>query len=326
MQADAQERVRRAMTTARTVLPTDLVALVSYDGRIYANEAMTRDRLGTHESPHPLEAAFEQWFSFATGRHTWISVEGATLRGLLSARKRGSRLAWEVDCLIDATEDDDSVMMSLLDRMTTAAGKSGALRIFLRLPAGSPTEGTAERSGFVPYERERVYRREAGDRRAPSSPEGLRRRHRGDAYQVFRLYNALTPEHVRRIEAMTLAEWNSVQERIGRTSQLVIERDGIVRAALRVAADGDVGRFDAIGTPELMDDVVDAATAKLANRRWIYALVPDHQEPLRRRLEERGFDAGEEYVVLARRTVRPVTATKKKKAKPAPALVKMTLG
>lgn len=117
------------MPTARTVLPTDLVALVSYDGRVYANEAMTLDRIGTTASPHPLEAAFEQWFSFATGRHTWISVKGATLRGLVSARKRGSKLAWEIDCLIDAGDGDAGVLMSLLDQVTEAAGKSGAMKI-----------------------------------------------------------------------------------------------------------------------------------------------------------------------------------------------------
>ena len=100
--------------TARSVLPTDLVALVSYDGRVYANEAMTRDRIATNDSPHPLGTAFEQWLSFATGRHTSISVQGATLRGLVSARKRGSKLAWEIDCLINASEDN-SVAMSLLE-------------------------------------------------------------------------------------------------------------------------------------------------------------------------------------------------------------------
>ena len=79
------------MTTARTVRPTDLVALVAYNGRVFPNEAHTLDRIGKEASPHPLETALEQWFSFATGRHTWISVKGATLRGLVSARRRGSR-------------------------------------------------------------------------------------------------------------------------------------------------------------------------------------------------------------------------------------------
>src|SRR5713226_10204812 len=121
-------------STARTVLPTDLVALVSYDGRVYANEAMTRDRIGTEDSPHPLETAFEQWFSFATGRHTCVSVKGPTLRGLVSARKRSGKHAWEIDCLIDAAEGDSGVLMSLLDQITAAAGKSGAMKLFVRLP------------------------------------------------------------------------------------------------------------------------------------------------------------------------------------------------
>ena len=69
--------------SARTVLPIDLVALVSHDGDVYANEAMTRDRVGTGDSPSPLETAFEQWLSFATGRHTCVSVMGATLQGLV---------------------------------------------------------------------------------------------------------------------------------------------------------------------------------------------------------------------------------------------------
>ena len=70
------------MARVRTVRPTDLVALAGYDGRVRPNEAVTRDRIGTQASPHPLETALEQWFSFATGRHTWISVKGARLRGL----------------------------------------------------------------------------------------------------------------------------------------------------------------------------------------------------------------------------------------------------
>src|SRR5437763_1662541 len=103
------------MTTARPVRPTDLVALVSFDGRVYPNEAHTWDRLGrATESPRLLESAIEQWFSFATGRHTWISIQGQTIRGVVSARHRGSRLAWEVDCLIVAAEDAEPVALDLL--------------------------------------------------------------------------------------------------------------------------------------------------------------------------------------------------------------------
>jgi len=308
-------------STARTVLPTDLPALVTYDGRVYANEAMTLDRIGTESSPHPLETAFEQWFSFATGRHTWISVKGPTLRGLVSARKRGSKLAWEVDCLIDAAEDDSSVLMGLLDQMTEAAGKSGALRIFLRLPRNSYSERAASRCGFAPYLRERVYQRDVDASSAPSAPEDLRRRLKADLYPIFQLYNAVVPAQTRRFEASTLVEWTAVQERMGRTSQYVLERDGRLAGWLRVAGDGDIGRFDVKGDYDALDPLLDAVIAKLANRERMYVLAPEYDAALRTRLEERGFEPAEEYVAMSRRTVHTVAAPKA-----VPALIQTTMG
>ena len=123
------------MSKARTVLPTDLVALVSFDGRVYPNEAKTWDRLGLDvRGPHPLETALEQWFSFATGKHTWISVRGATIRGLISARRRAKPSAWEVEVLINADEDK-GVCLSLLTRMLAGVGKLGAERVVFYLHA-----------------------------------------------------------------------------------------------------------------------------------------------------------------------------------------------
>lgn len=308
--------------TARTVLPTDLVALVSYDGRVYANEAMTRDRVGSHDSPHPLETAFEQWFSFATGRHTWISVKGPTLRGLVSARKRGSRLAWEIDCLINASEADNSVLMSLLDQVTAAAGKSGALKIFVRLPAGCQTARTVARSGFSPYLREQVYRRPGAPDDAPhQAPEGLRRRAKADFHGIFQLYNTVVPHEIRRVEAMTFAEWTASQESIGKAAQYVLDRDGRIRGWLRVARDGDAARFDLLAEPDALDDLIEAAMAKSAGARFVYALLPEYQDGARWRLESLGFEPAESYAVLIRKTVRPVKAPRT-----VPALVHTTLG
>ena len=76
------------MSSPRRPLPTDLVALVSFDGTVHPNEAKPLDRLGLDERARPLESTIEQWFSFATGKHTWVSVRGATIRGLISARRR----------------------------------------------------------------------------------------------------------------------------------------------------------------------------------------------------------------------------------------------
>lgn len=293
-------------STARTVLPTDLVALVSYDGRVYANEAMTADRIGSETSPHPIETALEQWFSFATGRHTWISVKGATLRGLLSARNRGSKLAWEVDCLIDAATDNSAVLMSLLDQMADAAGRSHALRIFLRLPQGSFSEEIAMRCGFVRYRGETLYRRAVDRNEKHAAPEDVRRRDDGDLHAIFQLYNAVVPECERRVEALTLNEWRAAQEHLGRTSHYVLPREDGVRGWLRVAADGEIGRFALLAAHDALDELLEAALAKLANRETMWTLVPDRDAGLRARLDAGGFETAGEYSVLCRRTVRAV--------------------
>jgi hypothetical protein len=303
------------MTSIHPDRPTDLVALVAFDGRVYPNEAMTRDRLGSEASPHPLETALEQWLSFATGRHTWISVKGATLRGLVSARRRGSKAAWEIDCLIDAAEDDQGVLLSLLDRLATDAGRAGAEKVFLRMPSASDTAITVGRAGFVACQRERLLVREGKvEPHALSAPERatLRRWGRADAYATFRLYNRWAPESVRRVEAATFREWNAARERVSpprQTRQWVVERGGQVAGWLRTGVDGEQGRFDLMADsapPELVDFLIDVACARLASHERLLTLVPESAVGLRERLGQRGFEERDSFVVLARRIARPV--------------------
>jgi hypothetical protein len=306
------------MTVARTVRPTDLVALVSFDGRIYPNEAKTRDRVGREESsPSPLESALEQWLSFATGRQTWISVRGSTLRGLISARRRSSNAAWEVDCLINAAEED-SICMSLLDRVSEEAGRSGAEKIFLRLVADSGVVPIARRAGFVPFVVENQYAHQGpvpaerpdgqARRGRAASTLPLRRRSRADAYPLFQLYNIAVPEPVRRVEGATFAEWLAAQERhwlTRRSTQLVLDRDGYLGAWIRAAADGDVGRFDLLVHPrelDLLEPLLLAALARLSSQGVLLTLVPEYDEPLARLLKRMGFERQDQYVVMAKRT------------------------
>jgi len=307
------------MTVARTVRPTDLVALVAFDGRICPNEAKTRDRLGREESsPSPLESALEQWFSFATGRHTWISVRGSTLRGLISARHRSSKTAWEIDCLVNAA-GDEALCMSLLDHVSEEAGREGAEKIFLRVNADSPVAPIARRAGFVPFVAETGYVHRGPvsgaqpDRSPPpdaseNSTLSLRRRSRADAHTLFQLYNVAVPESVRRVEAVTFAEWLAAQERHWLTrhsAQLVLERDGYLGAWIRAAADGDIGRFDLLVHPrelKLLEPLVLAALARLSGQGILLALVPEYEEPLARLLNRLGFEKQGQYVVMAKRT------------------------
>jgi len=308
------------MARVRTVRPTDLVALAGYDGRVRPNEAVTRDRIGTQASPHPLETALEQWFSFATGRHTWISVKGMTLRGLASARRRGSKAAWEVDCLIHA-EEDPGVLMSLLDRVVEDAGRGGAEKVFLRVAAESDVLHAACSTGFSLYMNERLLIKE-GSSPLPAGAPALRRWGRADAYPTFRLYSHWAPEPVRRVEAATFREWLASREAISPsrgTSQWALEHEGEIAGCLRVAADGEVGRFDLLAdpsAPELLDALIDAALARLSEQSQLLTLVPEYARPLLERLEEREFEEREAFVVLARRTTRPVPVAERAQAAP----------
>jgi hypothetical protein len=304
------------MTVARAVRPTDLVALVSFDGRVYPNEAKTRERIGkTDAAPHPLERALEQWFSFATGCRTWISIKGATLRGLVSARRRGSAGAWELDCLINAAEDDGAVCLGLLDEALKDATRARVEKVFLRLAADSAILPLARKIGFTEYVREQLFHSSAPTI-VPVDADArlaLRKMQRADELLLFHLYNAAVPEPVRRAEAATFSEWKGAQDRhwLGRGAlQLVVERDQRITAWLRSAVDSDVGRFDLLVHPSEpgREALLDVVVERLSGKSQVLTLLPKYATGLATSLRQRGFQEGPEYCVLAKRTAVTVKA------------------
>ena len=65
--------------------PTDLVALVSFDGEVYENQAVTREGLGKPPAaPHALTATIQRWLG--RGRQVWIDVRGRQIHGIATAR------------------------------------------------------------------------------------------------------------------------------------------------------------------------------------------------------------------------------------------------
>ena len=293
------------MSSARRPLPTDLVALITHDGRVYPNEAKTWDRMGADDSgPHPLGTALEQWFSFATGKHTWVSVRGATIRGLVSARRRAKRSAWEVDCLINADEDR-SIAGALLERMAADVGRQGAERVFLRVAADSGLVEIARGAGFFAYARETLYR--ADDPFPVDDPDLLLRpATKTDAFGIYQLYNAVTPANVRAIEGQTLREWQAARELWGGSpADQVLEEDGIITGWLRLLrANG--GRFALLVHPEHRDPeaFLRTALARLKGSHPLLCLAPAHGYPSSGGLLRLGFAAAGEYTTMAKRLAR----------------------
>jgi hypothetical protein len=305
------------MSTARSLRPTDLVALVSLDGRVYPNEARTWERLGcTPEGRSLLESALPPWFSFATGRHTWISIQGQTIQGLISARKRGNRTAWEVECLVAAT-DEQQVVLDLFDRLSIGVGSAGALKIFLRLEAGSDLLTAARRAGFVPYTNEQLLRAD-GELTTSELPDGITIRPRAecDGFGLYQLYNASVPEHVRRMEAATLPQWQAAAERrtAGRSKRdLVVLRGDVIVGRLRSCRDGRLGRIDLALHPCLREEtaaLVALASGGVGNLRPVLCLIPDYSSWLAGGLEASGFRFAGEYVSLVKRTAIPLGSLK----------------
>ncbi len=302
--------------------PSDLVALVSFDGKVYENLAVTRDRLTRPAAaPHALTAAISQWL---TRRHTWIDVRGRQIEGIATARELSSDSAWEIDTLVDASDASDGsdgrgggVVAALLDQAARAAAQEGVTHIVLRTPVDSPAVAEAVRAGFRPVLIEQLWH---GRTPPPPPPDGadapaveVRPAQDGDAFALFQLYNRALPFECRQALAATLQEWEAVQERrwLGRGGrEFVATTEGTVRAALRLASDSETAQFDLLAGPD-----EDAAAAALLRVAWeqaasasqVVALLPQCAEAPARWVAEHGLTAGEEYALLCRRVARPVT-------------------
>jgi hypothetical protein len=301
------------MNSVRSFLPTDLPALVAVPGLSSGNEAWPRERMGAGEAQATLSVVKDQLLSFTRHRGAWVSVRRQRLQGLIGARQRGGAEAWEIDYLLDATKDNH-ISEELLECATVEAGKEGAHKLFLRLAAGSALLPAALEAGFAGYQEETLYARVGGGD-APASL--MRPIVASDSYPLFRLYCQSTPESARRLEAATFSEWHSAQERrwLRNGLQLIEERQGQicahVRAArlpqgllLEIAADADASR-EAAG-------LVSASCAATGSTgEPVFVVVPNAAESLARHLEAAGFTPQNEFVSLARRTVKPLALPKK---------------
>lgn len=312
------------MAEARPILPTDLLALVSYNGRHYPNQAWTRERLGSAEpSSLKLGVALDQFLVFARGRSAWISVRRQRLRGLVGARTRGDRQAWEIDYLIDATTEIEA-LPGLLECAVMDVGRSGGEKLFVRLPGGCDLLRTVVDTGFIAHREESLYARVG----LPAAGEtvALRPMTPGDSYPAYRLYNATTPGVTRRNEAATFSEWHASQERrwLRGGVQLVGERNGQIEAHVRAARLAQGVAVEVLADGEARKDLaalIAAGVEAVGGRGLPVFMLTPSAYGFGAHLEELGFSLQDEYVSLLRRTTRPVVMPKL-----SPAIAKTAIG
>ena len=267
------------MTDTRAPRPTDLVALVTFDEEVRENQAVTRDRLGVpNDSPRPLAAAIEQWLHL--GRRTWINVAGREIRGIATARDLTSKSAWEIDTLVDAPGADEQVVLDLLRQAARAAREAQATHLLLRTPLGTTAEQQAPRAGFRPVVQERLWMGPAQG--APQASERsavlVREATDADVYPRFQVYSRSLPVAAREAMAMTVEEWQAVQdyrwvERNGGVT-LVAEREGRVVASARCAKSGQFTLAAEEGATEAAVALLGAVPRWQAGAPDRFALLP----------------------------------------------------
>ena len=303
------------MSTVRTLLPTDLPALLAHPGLSHENEAYPRERLGAGDSQATLKVVRDQLRAFARQRSAWVSMHRQRLQGLVGARQRGGNTAWEIDYLLDATPER-RITAGLLDCAVSQAGKEGAQKVFLRLPVESDLMQPVIETGFLAYQEETFLVREARPTSA-TEPTGMRQAAASDSYPLFRLYCAALPESIRRFEAATFDEWHASQERRWHKNgaHFVVERDSRLLARLRACRLPQGLMLDLLLDSSVADELpalVEAAvTAAGSTNEPIYVLLPLAAEDATRVLQAAGFNAQDQYVSLVRRTTKPLALPRK---------------
>ena len=67
-----------------------------------------------HGSPSPLSVVLDKFVTLGRGRSAWVTTDRQRLQGLVAARPRAERSAWEIDYLIEGSDAD--ALPSLIDR------------------------------------------------------------------------------------------------------------------------------------------------------------------------------------------------------------------
>ncbi len=292
------------MTGARPPRPTDLVALVTFEGVVRENLAVTRDRLGKAPGkPRPLSAAVEQWLHL--GRQTWVSLQGRSIVGIATARELATPSAWEVDTLIDAG-DDPSVVADLLRQAAQAAARAKVTHLLLRTPSDSPAAQQAPRAGFAKVVDERLW---GGHLEIEATTEDVRAWDEDDDLACFQLYSRAFPVGARALLAMTREELTAVDERRWRErgKAFVVEQEGRVAGLARIARSG--GQFSLMVEPgqhEAARRLLAVVSARLAQTAVHRTLLPVCAADEEQAVRAAGLEPGNEFTLFSHRSARPV--------------------
>lgn len=289
---------------------------------------MERVRLSSFS---PMTDALASRVSFGNmGAETFVLYANGRKQhalGVLQARPRKNRPEADITFIAPSLEHDPDAVTTwyrLLSEATNSLGEMGVQRIYVQLPGGNGAEQVFGQAGFSVFAREDVYllstEKITGQDRT-SANITLRRMRKRDAWNVLRLYSAITPRNVQHAEAMrttegALGKLDDWWENLNGTSY-IFERpeagnlavSGIVRITrgrlatwVRLHLHPDALAY----SDELVSEMI--ALVSKTRARPIYAGVRDYEGGIRAALEAAGFEWQMERSHMVKHTTARVRA------------------
>jgi hypothetical protein len=323
---------------------TDLAALGELSRLCQSDDPATRS-LGLPVSGPPI-GVFSLFRlplgAFRPNDLMYVYEQEGRIAGLARVERETSRDEWTIVELdgVGATDAGD-IRYRLVQQLLRDGAKRGAARFHV---ACADAEGNVElfmQAGFIRYGEERVLFREPGDELPAAWPdaraakEGIRPAQAIDALALQRLYSAVTPAPVGRLEAIRLPDWERQGShwRVPRSSLAPILRFADVEGYVQVTGGGgkDGTQLDAfiqigvakedqphylkvMARPEadasaLIEyglGVISARTHRDGGHRHdhgVIAPVRTYESPLDRRLEEADFASIATVTLLMKETL-----------------------
>ncbi|MBI4674232.1 MAG: hypothetical protein HY741_21520 [Chloroflexi bacterium] len=261
----------------------------------------------------PLTDALASHMSFGNmGAETFVLyANGRKQRalGVIQARTRKNRPEADLTFIAPSLDQDPDAVTTwyrLLAEATKGLGELGCQRIYATVPAGNSVEEVFRQAGFSVFTRDQVYLLDVPAVNAFQSAQPayksdsttLRRMRKRDAWNILRLYTAITPRNVQYAEAILVTEGATGKledwwENANGTSY-VLEHNNTLTGVIRVTR----GRLAAWVRLHLApqagafaDEVVAAAIGLVSKTRVrpIYVAVRDYEGGIRGALQAAGF-------------------------------------
>ena len=337
-------RAPRSSGKVRPARLTDLAALGELSRLAQSDGAETRSLgLPVNGPPIGVFSLFRLPLgAFRPNDLMFVYEEGGRIAGLVRVERESVRDEWtivELDAVGMANAGD--IRYRLVQQLLREGAKRAAARFHV---ACADADGNIEllmQAGFMRYGEEHILFRPI-DRALPDpwSDERaaacrIRTTASLDALPLARLYAAVTPAPVVRLEAIRLADWERQGShwRVPRSSLTPILRFADVESFVQASADGgkDGTQLDGflqigvakedqphylklIARPEAdISDLLDFGLGEIASRtirggdhrhdRGVIAPVRTYESPIDRRLEEAGFDSIANVTLLMKETL-----------------------